>query len=108
MAAPQTEQQLMQADSKFRYYASLMDKALKSFEYTHEWADLISALAKINKVGTVDLCKLYPNFLDVNTDSARRKKHQRCYRTPVPHCTMYRPTAAGLQYCYLWLSNGLC
>ena len=27
-----------------------MDKALRSFEYTNEWADLISALAKINKV----------------------------------------------------------
>lgn len=40
----------MQADSKFRNYASLMDKALRSFEYTNEWADLISALAKINKV----------------------------------------------------------
>lgn len=27
-----------------------MDKALKSFEYTSEWADLISALGKLNKV----------------------------------------------------------
>ena len=50
MATSQSEQQLMQADSKFRNYASLMDKALRSFEYTNEWADLISALAKINKV----------------------------------------------------------
>ena len=50
MATSQSEQQLMQSDSKFRNYASLMDKALRSFEYTNEWADLISALAKINKV----------------------------------------------------------
>lgn len=27
-----------------------MDKALKNFEYTSEWADLISALGKLNKV----------------------------------------------------------
>lgn len=29
---------------------SAVDKALKSFEYTSEWADLISALGKLNKV----------------------------------------------------------
>ena len=29
---------------------SLVDKALKSFEYTTEWADLIAALGKLNKV----------------------------------------------------------
>ena len=29
---------------------SAVDKALKNFEYTSEWADLISALGKLNKV----------------------------------------------------------
>lgn len=33
----------------FRYVSSV-DKALKNFEYTSEWADLISALGKLNKV----------------------------------------------------------
>ncbi|XP_014214024.1 protein dopey-1 homolog isoform X2 [Copidosoma floridanum] len=37
-------------DSKYRVYVSSVDKALKSFEYTSEWADLISALGKLNKV----------------------------------------------------------
>ncbi|XP_042903309.1 protein DOP1A isoform X2 [Parasteatoda tepidariorum] len=37
-------------DSRYRSYISAVDKALKSFEYTSEWADLISALAKLNKV----------------------------------------------------------
>ncbi|XP_076619120.1 protein DOP1 homolog isoform X1 [Colletes latitarsis] len=37
-------------DSKYRVYVSAVDKALKSFEYTSEWADLISALGKLNKV----------------------------------------------------------
>ncbi len=27
-----------------------MDRALKAFEYTTEWADLIAALGKLNKV----------------------------------------------------------
>ncbi|XP_050391433.1 protein dopey-1 isoform X1 [Patella vulgata] len=38
------------SDSKYRSYISQVDKALKSFEYTSEWADLISALGKLNKV----------------------------------------------------------
>ena len=29
---------------------SQVDKALKAFEYTTEWADLIAALGKLNKV----------------------------------------------------------
>ncbi|XP_062580439.1 protein dopey-1-like isoform X4 [Saccostrea cucullata] len=37
-------------DSKYRSYISQVEKALKSFEYTSEWADLISALGKLNKV----------------------------------------------------------
>ncbi|XP_033225159.1 protein dopey-1 homolog isoform X2 [Belonocnema kinseyi] len=43
------EYELMK-DSKYRVYVSNVDKALKSFEYTSEWADLISALGKLNKV----------------------------------------------------------
>ena len=38
------------ADSKYRAYISQVEKALKSFEYTSEWADLISNLGKLNKV----------------------------------------------------------
>ena len=37
-------------EPKYRNYISCVDKALKSFEYTSEWADLISALGKLNKV----------------------------------------------------------
>lgn len=43
------EYELMK-DSKYRMYVAAVDKALKSFEYTSEWADLISALGKLNKV----------------------------------------------------------
>lgn len=35
---------------KYRIYMQNIDKALKNFEYSSEWADLISALGKLNKV----------------------------------------------------------
>ncbi|XP_034245297.1 protein dopey-1 homolog isoform X2 [Thrips palmi] len=50
---PQTvtmEEYELMKDSKYRVYVSAVDKALKNFEYTSEWADLISALGKLNKV----------------------------------------------------------
>lgn len=43
------EYELMK-QSKYRVYMSNIDKALKNFEYSSEWADLISALGKLNKV----------------------------------------------------------
>lgn len=43
------EYELMK-DSKYRMYVAAVDKALKNFEYTSEWPDLISALGKLNKV----------------------------------------------------------
>lgn len=42
------------SDSKYRNYVAAVDKALKNFEYSSEWADLISALGKLNKVMIVD------------------------------------------------------
>lgn len=36
--------------AKYRVYMQNVDKALKNFEYSSEWADLISALGKLNKV----------------------------------------------------------
>lgn len=54
------EYELMK-DSKYRMYVAAVDKALKNFEYTSEWADLISALGKLNKVrkSTQFICKQY-------------------------------------------------
>ena len=37
-------------DSKYRSYITHVEKALRNFDYTSEWADLISALGKLNKV----------------------------------------------------------
>lgn len=39
--------------AKYRGYMSNIDKALKNFEYTSEWADLIPALGKLNKVSNI-------------------------------------------------------
>lgn len=41
-----------QLDPKYKNYVTAVDKALKSFEYSSEWHDLISALSKLNKVIT--------------------------------------------------------
>ncbi|KAL0273816.1 UNVERIFIED_CONTAM: hypothetical protein PYX00_006399 [Menopon gallinae] len=43
------EYELMQ-DPKYRLYVGAVDKALKYFESTEEWQDLITALSKLNKV----------------------------------------------------------
>ncbi|XP_059504449.1 protein dopey-1 isoform X4 [Stegostoma tigrinum] len=45
-----TEELELLGDSKYRNYVAAVDKALKSFEYSSEWADLISSLGKLNKV----------------------------------------------------------
>lgn len=44
------QQPPVQQSSKYRAYVSAVDKALKSFEATTEWADLIAALGKLGKV----------------------------------------------------------
>lgn len=49
------EYELMK-ESKYRMYVAAVDKALKNFEYTSEWADLISALGKLNKVCLIESC----------------------------------------------------
>lgn len=46
--------------AKYRVYMQNIDKALKNFEYSSEWADLISALGKLNKVS---VNTEYLNFL---------------------------------------------
>lgn len=36
-------------------YMTQVDRCLKGFESTTEWADLIAALTKLNKVRTMDI-----------------------------------------------------
>uniref|UniRef100_A0A3B3H5P3 DOP1 N-terminal domain-containing protein n=1 Tax=Oryzias latipes TaxID=8090 RepID=A0A3B3H5P3_ORYLA len=41
------------SDSKYRNYVAAVDKALKNFEYSSEWADLISLLPFFNLLSQV-------------------------------------------------------
>ena len=41
---------LLNSDSKYKNYVSSIEKALKNFESSTEWADLISSLGKLKKV----------------------------------------------------------
>lgn len=40
-------------DSKYRAYVAAVDKTLRNFENTSEWADLISTLGKLNKASSM-------------------------------------------------------
>lgn len=44
------EESELQNDYRYRSYASVIEKALRNFESSSEWADLISSLGKLNKV----------------------------------------------------------
>lgn len=44
------EEQELLNDYRYRNYASVIEKALRNFESSSEWADLISSLGKLNKV----------------------------------------------------------
>ncbi|XP_070567212.1 protein DOP1A-like [Ptychodera flava] len=50
MASLHQEESEWVGDAKYRAYVAAVEKALKNFEYSSEWADLISALGKLNKV----------------------------------------------------------
>uniref|UniRef100_A0A5F8H6C9 DOP1 N-terminal domain-containing protein n=1 Tax=Monodelphis domestica TaxID=13616 RepID=A0A5F8H6C9_MONDO len=43
------EEQELFGDYRYRNYSSVIEKALRSFESSSEWADLISSLGRLNK-----------------------------------------------------------
>ena len=47
------EENVLLKDAKYRYYVTSIDKVLKLFDNSSEWADLIPALGKLNKVCSV-------------------------------------------------------
>lgn len=48
----------LQNDYRYRSYAAVIEKALRNFESSSEWADLISSLGKLNKVWYDAKCAL--------------------------------------------------
>lgn len=67
------EYELM-SDPKYRTYVQQIDKALKGFEYTSEWADLVNALGKLNKVK--GLTKLTNSLIQLLIFSGASKQQQ--------------------------------
>lgn len=49
----------LQNDYRYRNYAAVIEKALRNFESSSEWADLISSLGKLNKVWYDAKCGLW-------------------------------------------------
>lgn len=49
----QEEINLLNTDSKYKNYVSSIEKSLKNFESSTEWADLISSLGKLKKSITI-------------------------------------------------------
>nr|ACQ58832.1 dopey-1 [Anoplopoma fimbria] len=62
------------SDSKYRNYVAAVDKALKNFEYSSEWADLISALGKLNLLSQVfnskTSCRTGPAYTHNSADAS--------------------------------------
>ncbi|KAL3093478.1 hypothetical protein niasHT_026488 [Heterodera trifolii] len=69
-----------QNSSKYRAYASAVDKALKSFESTTEWADLIAALGKLGKV----FASNSKSFNDIPNPLTVAKRLSQCLHPALP------------------------
>lgn len=57
-------------DSKYRSYAQQLDKALKAFEGTSRWPDLIYAISRLIKVCSLTithLCNIVDTSIHVST-----------------------------------------
>ncbi|CAH1711783.1 unnamed protein product [Chironomus riparius] len=65
--------------SKYRVYMQNIDKALKNFEYSSEWADLISALGKLNKV-----ISSYPQYQVIPRRIKISKRLSQCMHPALP------------------------
>lgn len=55
----------LQNDYRYRNYAAVIEKALRNFESSSEWADLISSLGKLIKVCSDAVCG--PNGIKSST-----------------------------------------
>lgn len=53
------EEQELQNDYRYRHYEGVIEKALRNFESSSEWADLISSLGKLNKVSLSKMLTLF-------------------------------------------------
>ncbi|VDK46299.1 unnamed protein product [Anisakis simplex] len=67
-------------NSKYRAYVAAVDKALRAFETTNEWADLISALGKLSRVFHSNA-----KFGDIPKPVTVAKRLSQCLHPALPH-----------------------
>lgn len=65
---------------KFKAYQQQMEKALKPFECTTEWADLVNALGKVNKV-----LSNYSQFSKIPCDAILGRRLAQCLHPNLPN-----------------------
>ena len=71
----------LQNDYRYRSYGVVIEKALRSFESSSEWADLISSLGKLNKVRGSPLLKMKKiRFLTWHVGLAQEVEELPCNR----------------------------
>ncbi|EDV20549.1 uncharacterized protein TRIADDRAFT_31667, partial [Trichoplax adhaerens] len=66
-------------NARYRQYATAMDKALKSFESSSEWADLIASLGKVIKA-----IQSYPTFTKLPRRVVIGKRLAQCLHPALP------------------------
>ncbi|VUZ56449.1 unnamed protein product, partial [Hymenolepis diminuta] len=74
----------LESDSKYRAYSAAIDKCLKSFEYSNEWADLISSLVRLIK-----LVQQYDRYDVIPKKRLLGKRLAQCLHPALPpgvHC----------------------
>lgn len=65
---------------KFKAYQQQMEKALRAFGYTTEWADLVNALGKVNKV-----LLNYSQFSKIPCDAILGRRLAQCLHPDLPN-----------------------
>ncbi|VDM22931.1 unnamed protein product [Hydatigera taeniaeformis] len=73
-----------ESDPKYRSYSIAIDKCLKSFEYSNEWADLISSLVRLMK-----LIQQYDRYDVIPEKRLLGKRLAQCLHPALPpgvHC----------------------
>lgn len=69
------EEQELLGDYRYRNYSSAIEKALRNFESSSEWADLISSLGKLNKVQCHRTVFSFVCYLFIHCNSLCLKKN---------------------------------
>ncbi|KAJ7420951.1 hypothetical protein BTVI_19872 [Pitangus sulphuratus] len=73
------EEQDLLGDYRYRNYSSAIEKALRNFESSSEWADLISSLGKLNKRGEELKQELHISTFTVSSSFLLSQEPSKCF-----------------------------